>query len=141
MAIDREEIAETIRDSGHRATYQRILVYEGLWNAGSHPTVADIYDYAQEQDPSISLATVYKALQLFSDIGLARELATTEGGTRYDPTIDLHVHLVCKKCGKIRDHESESIKALVTQIAEERGFLPKNSVFNIEGICPDCQGE
>ncbi|TFG13495.1 transcriptional repressor [Candidatus Thorarchaeota archaeon] len=139
MAVDREEIAETIRDSGHRATYQRILIYEALWNAGSHPTVAEIYEYAQEQDPSISLATVYKALQLFSHIGLAQELATTEGGIRYDPTINLHVHLVCKKCGKIIDHESQSIKALVTQIAEERNFLPENSTFNIEGICPECQ--
>jgi len=141
MAIDREEIAETIRDSGHRATYQRILIYEALWNAASHPTVAEIYEYAQKQDPSISLATVYKALQLFSDIGLARELATTEGATRYDPSISLHVHLVCKKCGKIIDHESESIKAQVAQIAKEKDFLPKHSTFNIEGICPECQNE
>lgn len=139
MISSREEIADTIRESGFRATPQRIAIYEALWNAGSHPSVADIHDYAVKTDPSISLATVYKTLQLFSEIGLVREMGFRDGSTRYDPDTDFHINLVCNKCGRIEDFDCISVEKIAPNLDKEAGFEVHSYSFEVRGLCSECR--
>ena len=139
MISSREEIADTIRRSGFRATPQRVAIYEALWNAGSHPSVADIHEHATKADPSISLATVYKTLQLFVDIGLVREMGAKEGSTRYDPDTDFHINLVCVRCGKVEDFDCISIEQIAPNIDRDTGFRVQSYNFEVKGLCSDCR--
>lgn len=139
MLTSREEIAETLRKSGYRATAQRILVYEALWRAGSHPSVSDIHKYATAIDPSISLATVYKNLQLFADIGLVREMGFKEGPTRYDPDVHFHINLVCNECGRIEDYECLSLEEIAPNLDKMAGFLVQSHDFEVRGLCASCR--
>jgi Fur family peroxide stress response transcriptional regulator len=139
MLSSREEIAETIRKSGHRATHQRILVYEALWKSGSHPNVSDIHKYASKMDPTISLATVYKNLQLFSEIGLVREMGFRDGSTRYDPDIDFHINLVCNKCGRVEDFDCISVEEIAPNLSEKAGFEVQSHHFEVRGLCSRCR--
>jgi Fur family transcriptional regulator, peroxide stress response regulator len=139
MISSREEIAETIRKSGHRATSQRITVYEALWKAGSHPSVAEIHKYASKSDPTISLATVYKNLQLFSDIGLVREMGAHDGAIRYDPDVDFHINLVCNKCGKIEDFDCISLEEIAPNLDQKVDFEAQSYNFEARGLCSSCR--
>ncbi len=139
MLSSREEIAETIRKSGHRATSQRIVVYEALWKAGSHPNVSDIHKYASKTDPTISLATVYKNLQLFSEIGLVREMGFRDGSTRYDPDVDFHINLVCNKCGLIEDFDCVSFEEIAPNLYQKAGFEVQSHNFEVRGFCSKCK--
>jgi Fur family peroxide stress response transcriptional regulator len=139
MISSREEIAETIRKSGHRATSQRIIVYEALWKAGSHPNVSDIHRYASKTDPTISLATVYKNLQLFSEIGLVREIGVHDGSARYDPDVGFHINLYCVKCGKIEDYDCVSFEEIAPNLNQKMGFEVFSHNFEVRGLCSDCQ--
>jgi Fur family transcriptional regulator, peroxide stress response regulator len=139
MLSSREEIAETIRKSGHRATSQRIVVYEALWKAGSHPNVSDIHKYASKTDPTISLATVYKNLQLFSEIGLVREMGFRDGSTRYDPDVDFHINLICIKCGSIEDFDCISIDDIAPNLNQRAGFKVLSHNFEVRGFCSRCR--
>lgn len=139
MMSSREEIANTIRLHGHRATPQRIVIYEALWKSGSHPNVSDIHEYALRTDPSISLATVYKTLQLFSEIGLVREMGFRDGSTRYDPDTEFHINLVCNNCGRIEDFDSVSIKEFVPDLEEQAGFQAQSYSFEVRGLCSRCR--
>ncbi len=139
MISSREEIAETIRKSGYRATSQRIIVYEALWKAGSHPNVSDIHKYASKTDPTISLATVYKNLQLFSEIGLVREMGVHDGSARYDPDIGFHINLFCVKCGKIEDYDCVSFEEIAPNLNQKMGFKVFSHNFEVRGLCSDCQ--
>lgn len=139
MISSREEIADAIRLHGHRATPQRIAIYEALWRSGSHPNVSDIHEYAVKTDPSISLATVYKTLQLFSDIGLVREMGFRDGSTRYDPDINFHINLVCNRCGKIEDFDCVSIEEIVPNLDDQAGFQAQSFSFEVRGICSSCR--
>ena len=138
MLSSREEIAETIRKSGHRATSQRIGVYEALWKAGSHPNVSDIHKYASKTDPTISLATVYKNLQLFSEIGLVREMGFRDGSTRYDPDVNFHINLVCNKCGRIEDFDCVSFEEIAPNLRQRAGFEAQSHNFEVRGLCSRC---
>ena len=97
MTEARQHAMETIRDCGYRATPQRLKIYDALWDAGSHPTVTEVYDRAVKEDPTISKATVYKTLQLFVEIGLATEMGFRDESTRYDPEVNGHINLICIK--------------------------------------------
>jgi Fur family peroxide stress response transcriptional regulator len=139
MISSRDEIADTIRKNGFRATPQRVVIYEALWKAGSHPSVLEIHEYATKTDPSISLATVYKTLQLFSDIGLVREMGLRDGSARYDPDTEFHINLVCNKCGKVEDFDSVSMDQIVSNLDEKSGFQVLSYSFEVRGLCSDCQ--
>lgn len=139
MLSSREEIADTIRKSGHRATSQRIVVYEALWKAGSHPNVSEIHNYASKSDPTISLATVYKNLQLFSEIGLVREMGFRDGSMHYDPDIDFHINLVCNKCGRIEDFDCISLEEIAPNLKQKAGFEVQSHNFEVRGICSRCR--
>jgi Fur family peroxide stress response transcriptional regulator len=139
MLASREEIAEILRKSGHRATPQRIVIYEGLWKTKSHPSVSDIHKYVSRIDPSISLATVYKNLQLFSDIGLIQEMGFRDGSTRYDPEPNFHINLVCNKCGSIEDFDSITLEKIVPNLNERTGFKVLSHSIEVRGLCSHCR--
>jgi Fur family peroxide stress response transcriptional regulator len=139
MISSREEIAETLREKGYRATPQRILVYEGLWNAGSHPSVSEIHKYVSKIDPSISLATVYKTVELFAEIGLVREMGSRDDSTRYDPDVRFHINLVCNKCGKIEDFACVSFDEIAPNLKEKAGFQVQSHHFEVRGLCSNCR--
>ncbi len=139
MLSSREEIAETIRKSGHRATSQRIAVYEALWKAGSHPNVSEIHKFASNTDPSISLATVYKNLQLFTEIGLVNEMGFRDGSTRYDPDVNFHINLVCNKCGRIEDYDCISFEEIAPNLNQRAGFEVQSHNFEVRGLCSRCR--
>ncbi|MCF2135669.1 MAG: transcriptional repressor [Candidatus Thorarchaeota archaeon] len=139
MISSRHEIADRIRKTGKRATPQRIIIYEAMWKSRSHPTVADVHSYAIQSDPSISLATVYKTLHLFEEIGLASEFVDGDGTTHYDPETRPHINLICERCGKIEDFEAPPLSTLASDIESKTGFKITSQTFEIRGICPDCQ--
>jgi Fur family peroxide stress response transcriptional regulator len=141
MISSREEIADAIRKNGFRATPQRVVIYEALWKAGSHPSVSDIHEYAIKTDPSISLATVYKTLQLFSDIGLVREMGFRDGSTHYDPDTSFHINLVCNKCGRVEDFDPGSIEGIVPDLDEKVGFRMQSINFEVRGLCSRCRSQ
>ncbi len=141
MRLTRKEIAEMIRSRGYRATPQRVAIYEAVWRAGSHPTVAEIYEYATKSDPSISLATVYNTLHLLEEIGLVQELSARDGSARYDPDVHFHINIVCRSCGKVVDYEYKPLDKLAKDIQEVTGFGITVPVFEVKGLCSDCRAE
>jgi Fur family peroxide stress response transcriptional regulator len=136
----RQEIAKVIRGHGYRATPQRLAIYDALHESGSHPTAQDIHQTVLERDPSVSLATVYKTLQLFVELGLAGEMGFRDQ-THYDPEMEYHVHLVCTNCGKIEDLHVDELERFMSQIEEETEFEITGRRFDMYGLCSDCKRE
>ncbi len=97
------DIREALDQAGWRFTRQRAAVYEYLQSVESHPTAEDIYAAVRHDNPKISLATVYKALEALVDSGLASKLSSADGPARYDCRSDSHYHVRCLKTGRIRD--------------------------------------
>ncbi|ARU47435.1 Fur family transcriptional regulator [Sulfurospirillum diekertiae] len=85
-----------------KATPQRISVLKELDKKG-HPTIDDLYNALKKENPSMSLATVYKNLATLKEKGVVIEVNTAEGKMRYDIYSKPHIHLVCQQCGSIED--------------------------------------
>ena len=94
-----EVAAGKIRDSGYKATPQRLAVLEAV-AAEQHQSLEGI----RARCPEVGLVTVYRALDLLSQLGLVRRL-DLGGGACYELAEDHHHHLICEECGDIAEFE------------------------------------
>jgi Fur family ferric uptake transcriptional regulator len=93
---------------------QREQVLDIFLKTEKHPTAGDAHELVRKKNPKIGLATVYRAMGIICDAGLARE-ADFRGGIRlfeHEYQHQHHDHLVCLKCGKITEVMSPEIEKL-----------------------------
>lgn len=128
------------REKGYKLTPQRIAVFRALISRKDHPSADDLYQQVKKKYPMISLATIYKTLDVLKDIGLVSELGYREEGCRYDGNINLHANLVCLKCKSIKDLEVENLSKLEKSVAAKTGHSIIGSRVEFYGYCTDCKG-
>jgi Fur family ferric uptake transcriptional regulator len=133
------DLLERLRDRGWRLTAQRRVVAEVLDGEHVHLTADEVHARAIERLPEISRATVYNTLGEMVGIGEVIEVATDGRAKRYDPNAHRpHQHLVCSRCGTIRDVHPHG-DPLASLPAEERfGFAVADVEVTYRGLCPDC---
>ncbi len=138
----RRGLVERIRAAGIRVTGPRRAIAQVLEEAGDHLDVEEITRRAQDIDPSIHRATVYRTLGLFKGLGLVDELDLLHlRGERHFYEIResaSHAHVICTHCGKIIEIGGETIASFERAIAAETGFRVESMRFEIGGYCPDC---
>ena len=97
-----KETAQLLREKGLKVTPQRIAVYNMLLGTTAHPNAEMIYKTLEPTNPTMSLATVYKTLDFFKQLGLVQELNVGESSSRYDAVVRCHPHTVCRKKNTVR---------------------------------------
>lgn len=120
-----ESLREKISKAGLKATQQRIVIYDALTGLMNHPSAENIYESVKPANPSISLGTIYKALDSFVAVGLATKVSTDEGHMRYDPNVSNHNHIYCTNTKEIIDYNSKELNDIVT------GFFKKKNIKNL----------
>ncbi len=129
-------VREVFSRAGIRCTRQRQRVYLALANSKSHPTPEDLYNTVRESDESLSLATVYNCLDVFTRHGLCRRMqcAAGSGAARYDADTSDHVHITISD-GRVLDvPDALSKRLLATMGPELMGEIGRQMGVNIEGI-------
>lgn len=114
-----------LRDSGIQVTYQRLAIYKVLHSSTEHPSAEEIYQKVKKTFPMISLGTVYKSLERFSEAGLVQKVGMTAEVSRYHTKVDCHHHMICVKCQSIHD--------IADPIGESKLSLPENHGFEVLG--------
>jgi len=131
------ELTELFRSMGLKVTPQRQCIFRVLHGNAVHPTAEAIYSVASKEMPTMSLRTVYQTLNDLAAMGEIQQLDLGTGSSRFDPNLDSHHHLVCTKCGKVRDLLADftGVKVPPTQ---RQGFTigPAEVVFR--GLCDTC---
>lgn len=132
---------EKCRHAGLNVTPQRLAIYKSLIGDKSHPSPEKIYKRVKSEFPMISFATVYKTLETFEQKGIIAKVTTLHNTLRYDPFPTRHHHIVCVKCKKIIDIDSDELNSLPIppQVKEGNVFLDYSIHFNV--ICADCRGK
>lgn len=136
------DLLERLRGRGWRLTAQRRVVAEVLDGDHVHYTADEVHARASERLPEISRATVYNTLGELVSLGEIIEVSTDGRAKRYDPNAHHdHHHLVCSRCGTIRDVHPAG-NPLGDLPAQERfGFTVTAVEVTYRGICPSCAGD
>ncbi|MDY0263871.1 MAG: transcriptional repressor [Epsilonproteobacteria bacterium] len=98
------DFIQLLKSKELKATPQRISVLKEL-DKKTHPTIDDLYDSLKKENPSMSLATVYKNLAMLKEKGVVIEVNVADGKMRYDIYSKPHIHVVCSSCGAIEDSD------------------------------------
>ena len=120
-------------------TIQRSLVLDVVNRLKSHATADEVYAEVAATHPNISKATVYRNLNLLSEMGMIRKLEIPGGADRFDHICKEHCHVKCEKCGRVFDIEIPYIDGLENRVENRNGFEITGYDILFRGICPDCQ--
>ena len=109
--------------SGMRMTEQRRIIARIIEAANDHPDVEELYERAVKLDKNISLATLYRTINLFEEAGFIAKHDFKDGRARIEPIPDEHHdHLIDIRTGKIIEFYNEEIEAIQHLIAEKLGY-------------------
>ena len=119
-----------------KLTSQRKIIAEVLSNSTDHPDVEELYFRANKIDSKISLATIYRTLNLFEQYGLIKKLEIGEGKARYEEfkKANEHFHLVDIETGNIVEFKNKYLEKLKEKIARELGYKLVNSKLELYGV-------
>jgi len=130
----RSSALESLRAAGRRITPERDLLVR-IIDRNPHLDATEIYRLAQETQPRIGLATVYRTLNLLKDLGVIRASEFGETHRHYEVRGAEHIHLVCSECGRVVDVPAP--KGLRAR-AEAHGFQVDRYRLELIGRCADC---
>ena len=133
-----KKLIASLREKGYKLTAQRLEIISLLARDMTHPGARDIFRKVRKQVPNISMSTVYYTLDMLKKEGLLRELEFYNQDNRYDVTVDDHINLICKKCGKIEDFPGK-LPYSYTQVQQKTDFQPVGMRYEYYGYCKDCR--
>jgi len=120
-------------------TYQREIILEELKRVKCHPTADQLYEMVRTRLPRISLATVYRNLEVMSDAGIIKKLEYAGKQKRFDGNIENHHHIRCVKCGKIDDVAVKTVTEGNQHILDAAGYTDIRQRLDFYGLCPECK--
>lgn len=123
-----------------RNTRQRQVVLEELKKLTSHPTAAELYEIARRRLPKISLGTVYRNLELLTQMGVVRKLQISGGEARFDGDVEHHYHVRCVRCGRVDDVHGVPGELVRANFESLNGYNIIGHRLEFLGICPACKG-
>ncbi len=108
-----------------------------------HWSPEELFQEAQSRGLRTGLSTVYRALKLLLEIGLAREVDLGDEVRHYERSTSFpnHYHLVCARCHAITEFIANAIEDQVRSISAAHAFLPSGHVLKVEGVCERCRGD
>ena len=135
-----DQAVEVLRDKGHRLTPQRMLVLSIVSDGDGHMGVDEVFRRAKEAYPYMDIATVYRTLHLFKDLGVVTEVAI---GDRLhyeltDPS-GRHHHMVCRVCNGAFNLSPTYLDEFREALVQEVDFEPDLEHFAITGVCSGCR--
>lgn len=130
-----QEIKNILKEQGFSATKTRMAVLRAVLSnqpASMHQLITAL--------PSVDRATVYRTIDLYVDLGIAKKVST---GFKYlielgDSFQEHHHHLTCLRCESVIDVQTPEIEYAISQTAANNGFRPIRHDLEITGYCASC---
>ena len=135
-----DSLVEELRARGMRVTPQRAIIFKVIEELDGHITAEDIFQEVQQVNPYISLATVYRTLELLKELKLVNQTNFGRSQTYFAlKDHGPHHHLVCMECGAIEEFEDELFEPVRANLKEQFGFKAHTEHMSIFGICAKCR--
>lgn len=116
------ELEQRCLDAGLKMTGPRKTILRVLGEAKDHPSVEVVYERAKALDSSISIATVYRTLNMLDELDLVTRHEFNESFSRYETNMEHHHHLIDLETGQVIEFQNQELEILKEKIAREMGF-------------------
>jgi Fur family ferric uptake transcriptional regulator len=145
LEIMMKRMQDKIKNKKYKMTSQRQVILRAFVESDrNHLSAEDVYESVKKTSPDIGLATVYRTLDLFTEMDLLKKLDFDEGCSRYELNDKedeghFHHHLICLGCGKVWECRDDLLETLETILYKQLHFQTVDHQLKIYGYCEDCQ--
>jgi Fur family transcriptional regulator, ferric uptake regulator len=134
-----EEIISQLRKNYHKVTPQRILIISTINASKELLTPSALYEKVHQIDPEVGEVTVYRTLNILSELGLICMIHTGENTHSYiSRPLEHHGHIICTECGKVVDFSNCNLDDLEKRLMGETGFNIQEHRLDFYGKCKEC---
>src|SRR5438874_2873560 len=128
-----------LSQEGYRRTVQRQVILQVLEEAKEHLTIEQLAERIQALLPPVNLSTIYRNVDLLSDMGLIRTNHLANEGTTYELADEKpHVHLVCQRCHSVTHLEGRQLERLQADLQATAPFQVVSLALTVIGYCSLC---
>jgi Fur family ferric uptake transcriptional regulator len=121
-----------------RMTRQRRVILDTLRANNIHPSADEVYEMVRQQLPRVSLATVYRNLEILSEIGEIQKLELSGSLKRFDGNPEKHYHIRCINCDRLDDAPMGSLENIEDKLLGSTDYQVIGHRLEFMGLCPDC---
>ena len=140
MYYTQKKIESALRQRDYKITRQRRTIIGAIIDTREHLTPNAIYERVRLEHPSIGLVTIYRTLEMLTELGLICE--THAGGSCRSYLMRRpsghHHHLICSDCGKVIDFTNCDLGELESRLAAETRFKINGHLLEFLGQCREC---
>jgi Fur family ferric uptake transcriptional regulator len=140
MKLTEKKVVTALRHNGYKLTPQRQAVIRVITSSQDHLSPAGIYEKIRYVHPNIGLVTIYRTLEILTELGLICEVHA--GGSCRSYTISTqqhHHHLICSNCGMVVDFTGHYLNELEQNLSKESGFRIDGHLLEFIGLCRACR--
>ena len=139
MALDADSIARSFAERGLRLTRQRRAVVDAIADADASLSALQVFDIARERCPELGRTTVYRTLEVLSEIGAVRRGHGPDHCEAFVPAGAAHGHtVVCSRCGRATEFTECDMHAVVDAAARQTGYEITEHFLQLSGVCKAC---
>lgn len=121
-----------------KSSKQRDMVLKYMKQVDGHVTAEQVFQDMNADGQHISLATVYRNLNILCEMHEIKKIVHPIDGYQYDKTCEPHYHLHCTKCNRVFDLKIPYQESINEEISKQTGLPIKTHSMIAEGICEDC---
>lgn len=136
-----DELTTLFRENGLKVTPQRRAVFEALHQDAMHPTADVIFARLRANMPTVSLRTVYQALNDLIELGEIQAVWVGNGAARFDPNVSHHDHFICRSCERIYDVVASRptlVSAEADGVDDTADYVVDSAEIFFRGLCASC---
>ena len=117
---------------------QRDAIITLLRSVKSHPSAEWLHVNLKDDFPSLSLATVYRNLNLLCELGLVRKIEVGDGTVRFDGHTENHYHFLCSGCKSVIDVSESELSDINSLIEDKYHVKVDTHSIVFFGKCREC---
>ncbi len=127
------------RPRPQRFTGQQRDMVEYIFSKHNHFDADQLIDEMKREGSQVSRATIYRTLNKLVDASLLRRINV---GARtvheHDYGYAQHDHLVCEKCSKMIEFQSDATDRILREVCQANQFQMQGHTLIVRGTCADC---
>lgn len=144
LQLSLPDIKSQLQRAGFKLTPQReALVQVLIDNKTAHLSAEEIFMLLKQTHPDIGLATVYRTLEILTQLNAVKKVVFEDGIARYDlkrkDSGHSHHHLLCSRCGIIEEVFEDLLSQIEKNIEADYQFKILDHRLTFHGICKVCQ--
>jgi Fur family transcriptional regulator, ferric uptake regulator len=137
-----EHTLGVLKRAGFRSGGARVAVVELLGRQACCLTAQEIFEGTRRDGRAVGIASVYRVLELLSDLRLVQRIDVGNQAARYEPVLpggEHHHHVVCDDCGKVEAWRDDALERAIERMAQCLGYRVASHEVVLRGLCDECR--